>query len=95
MVYPVSSPLQQQIPAANTFQPGGTEATKRPEENKTPDATRPANTDTARVEASATRNNGRVSSNQQFDTVSNESRFEDNGGVYGSQSRGSNLNITV
>lgn len=93
MVYPVSSPLQQQIPAANTFQPGGLEPKR--EELKSPDSTRPANTDAARVEASNARNNGRVDTSRGYNVASNESRSEDNGRVYGSQSRGSNLNITV
>ncbi|PZQ45695.1 MAG: hypothetical protein DI551_06710 [Micavibrio aeruginosavorus] len=96
MVYPVGTPFQsQQIPAANTFQPGGTEATKRPEENRTPDNTRPAGTDTARSQSSETRNLGRVPESRDYDSAQVAERSSDNGSVSVSSSRGSNLNITV
>ncbi len=90
MVYPVSNPLvQQQIPAANTFQPGGTEATKKPEENKSADATRPSGTDTARADAARQRVEER---NQQ---IAADDRARDTGAVYSSASRGTQLDITA
>lgn len=95
MVYPVGNPYAQQIPAANTFQPGGTEAVKRPEENKIPDSTRPSGTDTARASSSETRNNGRVPESRGYDVASSTERSSDNGSVSASSSRGTNLNITV
>lgn len=94
MVYPVSSPLQQQIPAANTFQPGGTEATKRPEENRTEDATRPSGSDAARTESSETRNNGRVEASRSYELASEE-RANDSGYVASSSSRGTQVDVTV
>lgn len=90
MVYPVGNPYgQQQIPAANTFQPGGTESVKRPEENKTVDSTRPSGTDTARSEKTSNRN---AQSNVQ---VAQDDSARDSGAVYSSSSRGTTLNITV
>ena len=90
MVYPVGNPFsQQQIPASNTFQPGGTESVKRPEENKTPDSTRPSGTDAARTEKASNRNTD-VSARAP-DTDSDR----DNGAVYSSSSRGTNLDITA
>jgi hypothetical protein len=90
MVYPVSNPLvQQQIPVANTFQPGGTEATKRPEENKSPDSTRPSGTDTARVDAT------RQKVEQRSYQVAQDERAQDSGAVYSSSSRGTQLNVTA
>lgn len=95
MVYPVSSPIQQQIPAANTFQPGGTEAAKRPEENRLLDATRPSGTDTARSSSSETRNFSRVQNSNLYDNVRTTDRSSDNGSVSVSSARGSNLDITA
>jgi hypothetical protein len=90
MVYPVSSPLvQQQIPAANTFQPGGTESVKRPEENRTEDATRPTGSDSARTEAANNRQDERR------EEVSASSRSEDNGRISTSGSRGTQLDISA
>ncbi len=91
MVYPVSNPLvqQQSVPAANTFQPGGTEATKRPEENKTQDATRPSGSDTARADATRQRIEERT---QQ---IAQDDRARDSGGVYSSSSRGTQLDLTA
>jgi len=89
MVYPVSNPLiQQSIPAANTFQPGGTEATKRPEENKTVDSTRPQGTDTARADATRQKVEARQYAPE-------DDRARDTGGVYSSASRGTNLDISA
>ena len=95
MVYPVGNPYAQQIPAANTFQPGSTESVKKTEENKIPDSTRPSGTDTARTSASESRNNGRVANSRDYDVASSAERSSDNGSVSASSSRGSNLNITV
>lgn len=94
MVYPVGNPYAQQIPAANTFQPGGTESVKKPIENKIPDNTRPSGTDTARSSASETRY-ARVPNSRDYDVADTSSRSSDNGSVSVSGSRGSNLNITV
>lgn len=93
MVYPVNGGVSQQIPAANTFQPGGTEATKRPEENKIEGATRPSGTDTAKSASSETRNNGRVEDRSA--ERRSESRSVDTGAVYASGSRGSNVDLSV
>ena len=90
MVYPVGNPYQsQQIPVANTFQPGGTEATKKPEENKLVDSTRPSGTDTARTAST------RADTSRQYDSAQVTERSSDNGSVSVSSARGSNLNITV
>lgn len=90
MVYPVGNPYgQQQIPAANTFQPGGTESVKRPEENKTQDSTRPSGTDAARAESTSNRNA------QSSVRVAEDDSARDSGAVYSSANRGTNLNITV
>lgn len=90
-MYPVSNPLvQQQIPAANTFQPGGTEAVKRPEENKVADSTRPSGSDTARAE----RNNNRIEDERRYEAAADR-RSEDNGRISASASRGTELDITV
>lgn len=90
MVYPVSNPLvQQQIPVANAFQPGGTEAAKKPEENKTLDSTRPSGTDTARTDATRQKVEERS-----FD-VAEDSRAVDSGKVYSSASRGTQLDLTA
>jgi hypothetical protein len=95
MVYPVGNPYAQQIPAANTFQPGGTENVKKPEENKIPDSTRPSGTDTARTSSSETRNFARVPNSRDYDVADSAGRSSDNGSVSASSARGTNLNITV
>lgn len=90
MVYPVSNPLvQQQVPAANTFQPGGTESTKRPEENTTVDSTRPSGSDTARADAT------RQKVEERSYEVAEDNRASDSGAVYSSSSRGTQLNVTA
>ncbi len=91
MVYPVSNPLvQQQVPAANTFQPGGTEATKKPEENKAADSTRPQGSDTARSEALSNRD-----TEDRAQRAAANDRAQDTGAVYSSASRGTQLDITA
>ncbi len=87
MVYPVGNPYAQQIPAANTFQPGGTESVKKPEENKTPDSTRPTGADAARSEKTSNRNTSY--------RVADSNKDQDNGAVYTSSSRGTNLDISA
>lgn len=89
MVYPVGNPYAQQIPAANTFQPGGTENVKKAEENKIPDSTRPAGVDTARTERASNRNADALVRTAEDD------RARDTGGVYSSASRGTTLDVTV
>jgi hypothetical protein len=90
MVYPVSNPLvQQQIPVANTFQPGGTESAKKTEENKTADSTRPSGTDTARADAT------RQKVEERSYEVAENSRATDSGRVYSSASRGTQLDLTA
>ncbi len=91
MVYPVSN---QQIPAANTFQPGGAE-TKKPEENKIPDSTRPSGSETARSSSSETRNFGKVETTRQYDSARSTERTSDNGSVSPSSARGSQLDVVA
>ncbi len=93
MVYPVGT--QQQVPAANTFQPGGTDSVKKAEENKIPDSTRPSGSEAGRTASAETRNNGRVESTREYDSASSTERSSDNGSVSASSARGTNLNITV
>jgi hypothetical protein len=96
MVYPVSNPLvQQQIPAANTFQPGGTESTKRPEENKTEDSTRPSGSDTARAEAAATRRQERADQSDAYYQAKADDRAQDNGAASTNSSRGTHLDLSA
>lgn len=92
MVYPVSSGASQQIPAANTYQPGGVtnESLKRPDEEKRPDESRARDAEASRSQPSQTRDYDRS-----YRTASESSRAEDNGAVQTSGSRGSNVNITV
>ena len=90
MVYPVGNPYAyQQTPVSNTFQPGGTEATKRAEENKLPDNTRPSGVDAARSEKTSNRNTEAAPRAREDD------RASDSGAVYSSASRGTNLDLTV
>lgn len=97
MVYPVGS--QQQIPAANTFQPGGVpDATKRADDTKVEDSsTRPSDTDTARAEASSTRSNVRPADSSSDDArqVAEDDRYQDNGSVRASSSRGTEVDISA
>lgn len=82
--------MQQQIPAANTFQPGGTEATKRPEENKTQDSTRPSGSDTARADAARQRVEERATYQ-----AAQDDRARDNGAASASTSRGTQLDLVA
>lgn len=84
MVYPVSSPLTQQIPAANTFQPGGqAEGPKRPEIEEASDS------GSVRSQSVDTRNSEKS-------TVSaSSSRAEDTGGVSASTERGTTVDLSV
>jgi len=93
MVYPVGA--QQQIPAANTFQPGTVDPSKRPEDNKNPDSTKASGSEAGRTSSAETRNNGRVESTREYDSARSTERSSDNGSVSASSARGTNLNITV
>ncbi len=96
MVYPVSNPLvQQQIPAANTFQPGGTESVKRPEENKTPDSTRPSGSDSARAERATSRDIQAREDDRDEANAAAAERASDSGAVYSSASRGTQLDVSA
>lgn len=88
MVSPVTSGVQQQIPAANTFQPGGNVQDVRQKEER--EQTRPAGTSAAESQATETRNNGRKDEIQ-----ASASRSEDNGQASARQSRGSVVDLTV
>jgi hypothetical protein len=89
MVYPVSNTLSQQIPAANTFQPGGSVEQKRPEQDNRLDSTRTSGADTARSQKVEDR------SLERSNVLASAERSEDTGGVSASNSRGTSLNITV
>ncbi|MFA5592329.1 MAG: hypothetical protein WC989_03330 [Micavibrio sp.] len=91
MVYPVSNPLaqQQQIPASNTFQPGGSDSARRAEENKNADATRQQGAEAARSEAASNRNA------ENFQAARTDENARDSGGIYSSTSRGTQLDITA
>ena len=88
MVYPVSGGTPQQIPAANTFQPGGptNESVKRPDEEKRPDESRARDAEASRTQSYQARDD-------RAERVVD--RSEDNGRISTSSSRGSNVNITV
>lgn len=88
MVYPVSNSLSQQIPAANTFQPGNVEQ-KRPEQDNRLDSTRTNGADTARS------NNVETRGVEKSSVQASAERSQDSGGVSASSSRGTSLNITV
>ena len=99
MVYPVNSSIQPSKPAANTFQPGGTDAAKQqqPDQTSSDDPTRSSGLDTARSQPSETRNNGRAEDSRAFDeTVDNDGdRYQDNGAISASSSRGTQLDVTA
>lgn len=82
--------LQPQIPAANTFQPGGSDALKRPpEEDRRPDATRPSGSEAARSERLENRTEDRAERRAESASRTEESRSSS------SSSRGTTLDITV
>jgi hypothetical protein len=87
MVSPVTSSVQQQIPAANTFQPGGNTEEVR---QKDREQTRPAGTAAAESQSTETRNNGRKDEVQ-----ASASRNEDNGQASARSSRGSVVDLTA
>ncbi len=87
MVNPVSVGVQQQIPAANTFQPGGTtDAPKRTEQDNKLQTSDDAPVRAKSVETSYEKKEVSASANN---------RAEDTGGVTASSSRGTELDITV
>ena len=89
MVSPVTGGVQQQLPIANTFQPGaGADQAQRTDKESRADETRVAGTETGRSQASETRSYSR-------EDVSASSRSEDTGGISASSSRGQTLDITV
>jgi hypothetical protein len=89
MVYPVSSPLQQSVPASNTFQPGGTENQRKAQEDRAPDTTKLSGTETARSEKTSNRNTDST------ERLASDSRYEDNGSVSTSSARGTQLDVTA
>lgn len=94
MVNPVSG--QQQIPAANTFQPGGNDATKRTEDNKSDTSNRSSGSDAASSEASAARSNARAEETRRKDEqAANDSYQKDSGTVRASSSRGTEVDISA
>lgn len=89
MVSAVTSTAQQQIPAANTFQPGGNSEDVRQKEDR--ETTRAAGTSTAETQSSETRNNGQ----QQRVTERENDGDRDDGQVKARASRGSVVDLTV
>lgn len=92
MVSPVTGGLQQQIPAANTFQPGGSVAeqqARQPDREPRTEEANPSGTETARSQSSETRNLSRSEETAYADPA------QDSGGVTASSSRGTTLDITV
>jgi hypothetical protein len=90
MVYPVSGGLAQQIPAANTFQPGAqaVDNKNQAQENRL-DTTKLSGTETARSQSTDTKNF------QRNEVYSESGRSQDTGGVSASSSRGTSIDITV
>jgi hypothetical protein len=89
MVLPVSNSLvQQQIPVNNAVQPGVSDSTRRPEEQRQPDATRVQGNESARTERSDNRDKRNLQ-------AASADRARDTGGVSSSTSRGTQLNITA
>ncbi len=91
MVYPVSAQVQQYAPASVT-QPGIAEQQR--EQTKVEDSTKPSGSETARSEASETRNNGRAEDSRARADEARERR-QDSGSVFSSSSRGTQLDITA
>lgn len=90
MVYPVSGAVAQQIPAANTFQPGSTaDAQKRTEQDSKINSAQTQNTDTTRAQ----RLNARDEEKASVQTSSN--RTQDTGSVRASTQRGTTLDLSV
>lgn len=92
MVYPVSS---QQIPAANTFQPGGGVEQVKRDDSKVQDKAKPAGSETVRTSSSDTRNSSRTEETRQYASSQSSDRSSDNGSVSSSSARGGQLDIVV
>ncbi len=90
MVYPVSGAAAQQIPAANTFQPGAqaVDNKNQAQENRL-DSTKLSGTETARSQETNTK------SLQRNESYSDSGRAKDTGGVSANSSRGSSIDITI
>ncbi len=90
MVYPVSGYPSPQIPAANTFQPGGTDAAvkQRADEKQAQSTDSSSEARTQRLDRSA-------ESNERYVKASESSRSEDSGRTTSSSSRGTQLDVTV
>ena len=88
MVYPVSSAAPQQIPAANTFQPGSqTETTKRPEQDSRVTQSNEASAQSLTVKT--------LEKDSAPIRASSSERSEDTGGVSGSTTRGTTFDLSV
>ncbi len=91
MVGPIAYNAQAQIPAANTFQPGGTQGQQQGRiQEEDQQQTRPAGTQAAQSQETETRNNGREES-----IVQTNSREDDNGASAASTDRGTTVDISV
>lgn len=89
MVYPVSGGAQQ-IPAANTFQPGGqTPTVKNPAQDTRVESTKVSGTEPGRIQNTEDKT---VQKNQVFASAD---RSQDTGGVSANSSRGSTIDISV
>lgn len=91
MVSPVSNGLPQQIPASNTFQPGGSTENIREKENRDTARTAAASS-TSTSESRAADSTHRE---ERETTVSASSRDEDNGQARARTDRGSVLDVVV
>ncbi len=91
MVSPVSNGMPQQIPASNTFQPGGsTDNVRQREDREDP---RLARTDTT-AQTAESRSTSRTEETRS-NTVQASSRDEDNGQTSARTTRGSVLDVVV
>lgn len=87
MVSPVSNGLPQQIPAANTFQPGGSTENVREKDRSEQSAASGIGTENRTAESRRTE--------EKAPAVSASSRDEDNGQTRTRTDRGSVLDLTV
>ncbi|MCB1530459.1 MAG: hypothetical protein H6853_06115 [Rhodospirillales bacterium] len=91
MVGLVNSGIQQQIPAANTFQPGNNETARQANEVREDSTeTRPTGTAAAKGQETETRNNGHEKE-AEFQASANQDTERSSG----SSGRGSVVDITV
>lgn len=93
MVGPVGSGIQQQIPAANTFQPGGnTQESRESAETRQGTETRPVGTSAAEAQGTETRNNGESRAESLEASARGSERTQS---ASGGSDRGSVVDITV